>query len=1365
MIIDNPIVSGSLDIQNDVTASNLLLRGTASGVFSGSFLGDGSQLSGVTSYTDSDTLTYINTLGVLSGSAQIASDISGSFTDLSSSIQGRVAAQESFSSSLSTTELTLSGSFSGSFIGDGSQLSGVTSYTDSDTLAFINSKTVLSGSIAELTSVTASFLNTGSVTIPHGFNSKNVSIAVYDDSDILIIPQEIALVSNNAVKVTFGGLTSGFAVVAKGGHIVSGSVPVPQLSTVADSFTSTTSHTVTHNFNTKNVIVSVYEGDNYIIPDTITTPTDNTVEVTFPEAISGRVVVVKSGHIVSGSIPYSNLSNTPTLLSSSAQIASDISGSFTSLSSSFQGRISTNEDNIGSLTASTSSYALKEQISGSFTSVSQSFASERLKNTTDTLDGDLTVTGTITAQEFHTEFVSSSIIYQSGSTQFGDTSDDTHIFTGTVGIGTSSPSTLLTADLGASGNIAHFEGNSNVHLRIGESSGDMYLNANNGNATIAFQTNTVERMRIDSSGNLNFSTADGVGITFKESGFITIDSDNNDSSRNFQFKDGSGSTLMTLLDTGNVGIGITDPQNRLSLGSTQGSGIDFLYDATNTYKNQIKNYWNSSTDTRMDFNIGRTANVTPVTVMSVGYNSNVGIGTTSPTEKLEVNGTGRFTNSSTAIGIILNRGLDVNSVGEAGVGMQLGALDGSTYKEGVTMYGSLKSNGDDGGFTVQVRKSNVMQTRFTINEDGNVGIGTTSPSSGAKLDVNGSLAIANTGQLNLTRTLDTNNLWYGMRYDNDEVQIYTYYPSNRSITFNTVSGGTGITNQLMKIEAGGNVGIGTTSPEQKMHIEGASLTVNRANDDSSVAFQNSATNATWRIGRDYSNSEALTFAYSVSGYPSLTGNTITVIDTSGNIGIGTSSPAAKLDVYGSSNSADNMIELINSKYDSTDTTGETGILFGWNNHVAARITAFKEGTVNRTGFKIIGEAGFNVPTTIATFRSTGLVGIGTTSPSDPLHILSSTNITRFESSTTGLYNTYKNSNGIFGYVGTGSQTVSGGGSDDFGIQSANNFVIATGGNTERMRITSGGQVNIGYNGTARGSVNTVLMVGKTGATYLEINGGDTSGQGGLLFADGSGGAYGLINYLHASDEMQFYTAEAERMLITSSGIIQTNVTKPLGSDTPNLRLKVTPTGTNYSSGAYVNIVFGDETVTNSYLGDIQVVQGDPSISTATTMRFLTNSGGGNAATQERMRILPSGGITFNGDTSTSNALDDYEEGTWTPTFPDAGNVSSVAISGTAVYTKIGRIVHLALEVSGQFISTGTESLFSFTLPFTAASTTMDHVGTATFFIGTGANRFGMGSVFQGTTTNSKTYVYIPAREVQQSGTWGQMRISLTYFAL
>jgi hypothetical protein len=49
-----------------------------------------------------------------------------------------------------------------------------------------------------------------------------------------------------------------------------------------------------------------------------------------------------------------------------------------------------------------------------------------------TVNGNATIAGTLTAQEYHTEFVSASIIYSSGSTKFGDTLDDTHHFTGSL---------------------------------------------------------------------------------------------------------------------------------------------------------------------------------------------------------------------------------------------------------------------------------------------------------------------------------------------------------------------------------------------------------------------------------------------------------------------------------------------------------------------------------------------------------------------------------------------------------------------------------------------------------------------------------------------------------------------------------------------------------------------------------------------------------------------------------------------------------------------------------------------------------------------------------------------------------------------
>ena len=121
-----------------------------------------------------------------------------------------------------------------------------------------------------------------------------------------------------------------------------------------------------------------------------------------------------------------------TLISGSAN-AANISGS-----------LGTNASLIRSLTAAViSGSANAANISGSFTTVSSSLASKvTTLEGTGTVQGvgttnsptfaDVTATGTVTAQEFHTEFVSSSILYTSGSTRFGNSSDDIHQFTGSV---------------------------------------------------------------------------------------------------------------------------------------------------------------------------------------------------------------------------------------------------------------------------------------------------------------------------------------------------------------------------------------------------------------------------------------------------------------------------------------------------------------------------------------------------------------------------------------------------------------------------------------------------------------------------------------------------------------------------------------------------------------------------------------------------------------------------------------------------------------------------------------------------------------------------------------------------------------------
>ena len=87
---------------------------------------------------------------------------------------------------------------------------------------------------------------------------------------------------------------------------------------------------------------------------------------------------------------------------------------------------------------------------------------------------------------------------------------------------------------------------------------------------------------------------------------------------------------------------------------------------------------------------------------------------------------------------------------------------------------------------------------------------------------------------------------------------------------------------------------------------------------------------------------------------------------------------------------------------------------------------------------------------------------------------------------------------------------------------------------------------------------------------------------------------------------------------------------------------------------------------------------------------------------EKMRILSGGGITFNGDTATANALDDYEEGSWSVTSFNYDYDGNQAQRGH--YVKIGRIVHAFFRVKFHNQSNYLGQHLRFTgLPFTAAS--------------------------------------------------------------
>ena len=86
---------------------------------------------------------------------------------------------------------------------------------------------------------------------------------------------------------------------------------------------------------------------------------------------------------------------------------------------------------------------------------------------------------------------------------------------------------------------------------------------------------------------------------------------------------------------------------------------------------------------------------------------------------------------------------------------------------------------------------------------------------------------------------------------------------------------------------------------------------------------------------------------------------------------------------------------------------------------------------------------------------------------------------------------------------------------------------------------------------------------------------------------------------------------------------------------------------------------------------------------------------------EKIRILSTGGLTFNGDTAAANALDDYEEGTWTVGLVAPTSGSYTLGTNAASYTKIGRKVTVTgiIIVSGISSPVGVEAYIT-GLPFT-----------------------------------------------------------------
>lgn len=372
------------------------------------------------------------------------------------------------------------------------------------------------------------------------------------------------------------------------------------------------------------------------------------------------------------------------------------------------------------------------------------------------------------------------------------------------------------------------------------------------------------------------------------------------------------------------------------------------------------------------------------------------------------------------------------------------------------------------------------------------------------------------------------------------------------------------------------------------------------------------------------------------------------ITSSGLVGIGTSSPSQELHVYG--NNADGARIRLESTdyYTSLDMVAADGTSNVINFGDASDVN------VGRIEYDHSANAMFIKTNDAERMRidSSGNVGIGrTTGIGYRISLLGNTQATSSIQMT---------------YTGVASATmgITSGGDVAFGLDN-------TSGTTERMRITSAGNVGIGTSSpdqvfhveksVAGGGVE--LLVGNSGAnqsgTYSQVGlgtGGDSTGTAYFrLYRDGSG-----ISELGGYNIQTFYTSNTERMRIDSSGNVLINTTVARAStvtpkfiisagDSSATTIKTMPCGL-----AIINAFNGDSTGYGASIkmhlsGNNEVgkyaaisVYASRTFGNGTGLRFWTNPTGENGTdnTVQRMQIDHSGSIGAGGSsTNIYNASD------------------------------------------------------------------------------------------------------------------------------
>ena len=904
------------------------------------------------------------------------------------------------------------------------------------------------------------------------------------------------------------------------------------------------------------------------------------------------------------------------------------------------------------------------------------------------------------------------ILEYSGSTKLATTSTGIDV-TGrtttdnaTVGSGTASTYVDLTVNGASTANYgpmielqsagAAFGKISNYGRIQGGTSTDMFVTTATTN-NLLLGTNNIERMRIESDGDIRFGSSSNyawVRPYESSTGNLIISSDvgatgTNGSAIKFRTR---GADKMIIEHSGKVGIGTTSPDYSLHISGTgsqrlriqktdAGGDADLqLYspsdstqwilfgDSTSGNNSGVIKYVHSTN--KMHF---RTNDVDDRLVIS--SDGNVGIGTTSPRGELEIESTGVTNLYLTRNDTTIN---NTNSLGVIGFS---GTEDGSTYIDGAQIYAKAEVSWSSGdyktGLAFATNSGNSLTERMRLDRNGNLGIGTDSPSQ--LLNIEG----ATNPAILVTDTTNTTSLL--LRSQNNTSSVGTI--SNHPLVLET--NGT----ERMRIDTSGNLLVGTTAAtaynnssdvygfnvyangQIASSVNGAQAAYfNRQNSDGAIVDlrKDGASIGTIQTnsGRlDIQGASNTVRIQSGTSLMQVTNGTQITFETAGTermriadngkVGVGTTVPnRSDFNIHGANRTlasttsqvaitaSDSIAANIGgslhfgARYDTTTTD------FAPTGYVAGRR---ENATVNNyAGYLQFGVTQGNAGTIEAMrITSTGNVGIGRTDPTQLLEVHKNAGgdqtVAKFSAHNYG--DTGKTFIEIGTEYGDGSSRI--GSFNDTGNSSVLVFDThsATSGQfTERMRITSTGNVGIGNSSPTN-----------YGSTYNILHIGDANTKGLLKLGTGAS-VNGPELYSSANGKLHINTDSNTNVI----NLVNSNVAIGTTSPSHKLHIRGTP-DTTFASGSVgvptLLCIEGDNGFASGTAGSGIIFTGHFTSSGKTTLGqigaikenttsgdfggalvFMSRANGSGGGAAEQMRISSSGNVGINSSNPSTGRL-------------------------------------------------------------------------------------------------------------------------------